>query len=154
MSKVQEVKIKTLEKLKSISRKGFAFKLFSIEDGNLCFRYLANDFFSKLKREYAEIVEDPKDRTLCVLKKNIEVALEQKKMVAIKIHKLKNLLDNDHSIEAIKEKIRGQQENEDITSDFDLIPDECDNTIFRVQMPIESNYFFNRFHTIKTTKSN
>lgn len=66
---------------------------------------IANDYFSRLKKELGEMTEDPKDRTFCVLTKNIEVALEQKKLAADEVKKLKNSLANDHSIEVIKEEM-------------------------------------------------
>ena len=118
-----------------------------------------------MKKEVAEIVEDPKDKILCVLIKNIEVALEEKKLAAVRLKKLKSSLNINHSIKAIKEEMKNHiasnigkdllwvLENIEDDADIEEVAEEYDEDEYRVRAPIESNNFFNRFTVLGMAKS-
>lgn len=153
------MKVKTLEKLKGISRKAFTFKPCFDEDGKALLYRLATDYFNRLKKECTEIADGPSDKILCVLMKNMNTALDKKKQAAAEMHKLKTSLDRDHSVKAIRKEVEKRQSgncSQELSGreEGEGIPDECDNRLFKVQIPMESTSFFNRFQTFKTIKSN
>lgn len=117
------------------------------------FLIIENEQFVKLKKESQEIEFDNNDKITLVLSKNIETALNQKGKAAEKLFKLKEELNNDHSIKVIKIKIdsKNQKDLLEISKNTvnlqtcEDIPEEVDCNIFQIQSPKESTKFINIF---------
>ena len=98
-------KLKTLERLKAISRKGFTLKL---SNNELCkfICTIVEETFSKLKKDCNEIIFDQNEKTVFVLAKNVKIALTEKEKVAARYFQLLEIINTDHSLPAIKEYLR------------------------------------------------
>ena len=119
----------------------------------------------KLKKECQDIELGQNDKVLIVLAKNVEVALEEKRKVAALFYNVKKALNNDYSIEEIKEVYKQSVIStivERILSliiatnaddDTEEIPEEVDKALHKIMNPITTRRFSNRFQQLSEFES-
>lgn len=141
-----------------------------------------SEVLNELKNECEKIVVEKSNKMIRVLLLNIKAALEGKEKAFNKYTEVKKLIEEDYSIDSIKEEIKCKYMNTDSLNEtiinpkgsndtipklilmnsrkwvngevnFEDIPEEIDSKCYPINAPSTTNKFFNRFHLVKNHNS-